>query len=99
MFTMNKQGLVNAVEHDMKAQGFPIESHAQTERIVSCVLDNMVGAIKAEGKLLLPGLGSFTVRPREARKFRNIHTGEIVECAARNGVVFKPSQSLRKAVM
>lgn len=96
---MNKQELINAVERGMKAQGFPIESHAQAERIVSCTLDNMIGAIKDEGKLSLPGLGSFTVRPREARKFRNIHTGEIVECAARNGVVFKPSQSLRKAVV
>lgn len=48
-------------------------------------------AIEQEGSVRLRDFGSFQVVERAARKYRNIHTGEIMNIPPRRGIKYKPS--------
>lgn len=46
----------------------------------------------------LAGLGSFTVKRREARDGRNPRTGEKITIPAKNVVTFSPAKKLKEAI-
>ena len=51
-----------------------------------------------EESLRIPGLGTFKVVVRKARKGRNPRTGEVIEIPARKVLAFKPASELVQEV-
>ena len=51
-----------------------------------------------EGKVVVPGFGSFEVRNKTAREGRNPRTGEKVKIAAKRAPAFRPGKAMKDAV-
>lgn len=66
------------------------------------VLDAFVKAIgegiASQGKVSLPGLGSFTKTVRAARTGRNPKTGEAIQIAEKTSVKFKAASQLNETL-
>lgn len=73
----------------------PHLTHKEVERVVNVVLDQMVQAMAAGGRVELRGFGAFSVRHRPARSGRNPRTGETVEVPAKSVPFFKSGKELR----
>ena len=71
------------------------EAAATLEALTSTITE----ALKAEGKLSIPSLGTFELRERAARTGHNPRTGEKVEIAAKRVPAFKPAKALKDAVI
>lgn len=71
------------------------EAAAALEALTSTITE----ALKAEGKLAIPSLGTFEVKQRAARTGHNPRTGETVEIAARKVPAFKPAKALKDALV
>ena len=65
---------------------------------LTALIDTITETLKAEGKLVVPGLGAFEVRQHTARTGHNPRTGETVEIAAKKVPAFKPAKALKDAV-
>ena len=52
----------------------------------------------SDGKVILPGFGSFEVRTRTARTGRNPRTGEQIKIEASRVPAFKPGKDMKDAV-
>ena len=89
---MNKTELINAVA--AKAEITKADAH----KIVDAVFDAINEGLAAEGKVILPGFGSFEVRNRTARVGRNPRTGEQIKIEASRIPAFKPGKGLKDAV-
>ncbi len=74
----------------------PHLSKADVERVVSTVLDSIVGSLERGGRVELRGFGAFSVRPRPAREGRNPRTGGQVSVRARWAPFFKSGKELRE---
>ena len=74
----------------------PHLTHKEVERVVNVVLDQMVQAMAAGGRVELRGFGAFSVRDRPARSGRNPRTGETVEVPAKSVPFFKSGKELRE---
>ncbi|MEW5722627.1 MAG: HU family DNA-binding protein [Thermodesulfobacteriota bacterium] len=72
-------------------------SKAAAEKALDALLANVVKGVKA-GNVSLPGLGSFSVTKRKARKGRNPRTGEPIKIPASKTVKFKAAKALKDAV-
>lgn len=60
---------------------------------------NAIGAgIKGEGRVALPGFGSFTKANRPSREGRNPSTGKKITIAAKNVVKFKAGKALGDSI-
>ena len=70
----------------------------EAERIVNITLDTIIESLTKEGKVILPGFGSFEVHTRTARQGRNPRTGEAVNIAAKRAPAFKPGKGMKDAV-
>ena len=68
------------------------------EKSLAAIIDCVVREVKADRGLILPGLGSFSLAKRAARKGRNPRTGEAIKIPASKTVKFKPAQALKDAV-
>ena len=66
------------------------------ERIVTVVLDEIVGALKEGHRVELRGFGTFMAKERTARMGRNPSTGAAVEVAAKKAPAFKPGKEMRR---
>ena len=66
------------------------------ERIVTVVLDEIVGALKEGHRVELRGFGTFMAKERTARMGRNPSTGAAVEVAAKKAPAFKPGKEIRE---
>ena len=62
---------------------------------LDAVLANVAAAIKTEGRMQVPGIGTFTVKQRPARAGRNPQTGKAIKIAARKAVTFKAAPGLK----
>ena len=62
-------------------------------------ISTITETLKAEGKLVVPGLGTFEVKQHAARIGKNPRTGEKVEIAAKKVPAFKAAKALKDAVM
>ena len=58
----------------------------------------MASLKKKDGKIVLPGFGSFSKVRRKARKGINPRTGEKITIKARNVVKFQAAKALKEAV-
>ena len=89
---MNKTELINAVA--TKAEITKANAH----KVVDAVFDAINEGLAAEGKVILPGFGSFEVRNRTARVGRNPRTGEQIKIDAARVPAFKPGKAMKDAV-
>jgi len=64
---------------------------------LDAITSTVTEALKAEGKLAIPSLGTFEVKERAARNGRNPQTGEKVEISAKKNPAFKPAKALKEA--
>ncbi|WP_152425500.1 HU family DNA-binding protein [Bacillus subtilis] len=89
---MNKTEFVGAVAEKL---GVTKKEAAPKVEAVFKVLSETL----AKGESIkIPGVGTFEVRERAARKGRNIQTGEEIEIPASKVVKFKPAKALKDAV-
>jgi integration host factor subunit beta len=65
------------------------------ERVVGVILERMISALEAGGRVELRGFGAFSVRSRPAREGRNPRTGEAVDVRAKHVPFFKSGKELR----
>lgn len=59
---------------------------------VSDVFEALIATVKAEGKVIIKGCGTFTYKEKEARTARNPQTGEAVQVPAKGVIQFKQSK-------
>ena len=89
---MNKTELVAALAEKTGV------SKKDTDNTLNAFTEVIVEALKRDGKVQLPGFGTFEVRERAARTGRNPHTGETIEIAAAKVPAFKPGKALKDAI-
>ena len=89
---MTKLELVEVVSS--KAEITKAEAH----KVVDAVLGGVIEGLAADGKVVLPGFGSFEIRTRTARVGRNPRTGEQMKIEASRTPAFKPGKSMKDAV-
>jgi len=70
----------------------------QAESVVNVIFDSMIQALQDGEKIEIRGLGSFTIRERNARVARNPKTGDTVEIPAKKMPFFKTGKELRERV-
>ncbi|MFH1137900.1 MAG: HU family DNA-binding protein [Pseudomonadota bacterium] len=73
-------------------------SKASVEKVLSSLVEVIVGEVKAGRDITLTGLGSFALTERAPRKGRNPRTGEEVDIEARKAIKFKPSKTVKDAL-
>jgi integration host factor subunit beta len=66
------------------------------ERVVGVILERMIEALEAGGRVELRGFGALSVRSRDARAGRNPRTGEPVDVHAKHVPFFKSGKELRE---
>ena len=89
---MNKKELIEAV------YGKGDITKKEAEFAVNATLDSIIEGLKKEGKVIIPGFGSFEVRSKTAREGRNPRTGEKIKIAAKRAPAFKPGKAMKDAV-
>lgn len=88
---MTKAEFIEAVQ---KASKLDI-SKAAVQTVVDTAFDEIVKAVKKNGKFTVPNFGTFKTRKRAARKGRNPRTGEVINIKASKTVAFSPAPSLK----
>ena len=66
---MNKTELVEVVSKEAEI------TKVEAQKVVTITLDSIVKGLVADGKVILPGFGTFETRARSARTGRNPRTG------------------------
>ena len=89
---MNKLELVEVVSS--KAEITKAEAH----KVVGTVFDAVIEGLVADGKVVIPGFGTFEKRERSARTGRNPRTGESIKIKATVVPAFKPGKGMKDAV-
>ncbi len=89
---MNKRELIDAVASKAEI------TKKDADALVNATLDAIIEGLVKEGKVILPGFGSFEVRNKTAREGRNTRTGEKVKIAAKRAPAFKPGKAMKDAV-
>ncbi|AZJ44150.1 HU family DNA-binding protein [Bacillus velezensis] len=89
---MNKTEFVGAV-----AEKLGVAKKEATPK-VEAVFNVIVETLTKGESIKIPGIGTFEVRERAARKGRNIQTGEEIEIPASKAVKFKPAKALKDSV-
>ena len=89
---MNKRDLIDTVSASAEI------TKKEAELVVNATLDAIVEGIVKEGKVVLPGFGSFETRTRTERTARNIKTGEKIKVPAKKVPAFKPGKAMKDAV-
>lgn len=72
--------------------------HADAERVVSTIFDNIVNALSNGNRVELRGFGVLSVRVRKARKARNPKTGASVFVAEKKVPFFKAGKDIQDAL-
>lgn len=89
---MTKPELVNKIAEKSNI------TRKQAAAALTALTDTITEALKAEGKLAIPSLGTFEIKERAARTGHNPQTGEKVEIAAKKVPAFKAAKALKDAV-
>src|ERR1700722_15409794 len=97
--SFNRSELVRALyEHfgarSAEAEGPRLKRRKEAERLVTCLLDEIAGALERGMRVELRGLGALTVKPKRERQGRNPRTGEALTIEARRVVRFRVSELL-----
>ena len=89
---MNKTELVEVVSSKAEI------TKAEAQKVVTVTLDAIVEGPVSDGKVILPGFGSFETRQRTARTGRNPRTGEKIKIKATKVPAFKAGKGMKDAV-
>ncbi len=89
---MTKLELVEVVSS--KAEITKAEAH----KVVDAVLAGINEGLASDGKVVIPGFGTFEVRTRTARVGRNPRTGEQMKIEASRTPAFKPGKAMKEMV-
>lgn len=89
---ISKTELISAVADNVK------ESQKVVADVVNAALDVIAENLKDGVDVTIMDFGSFKVQQVQARKGRNIHTGETVTIPAHKRVKFTPGKKLSEAV-
>ena len=89
---ISKTELISAVADNVK------ESPKVVADVVNAALDVIAENLKDGVDVTIMDFGSFKVQQVQARKGRNIHTGETVTIPAHKRVKFTPGKKLSEAV-
>lgn len=73
-------------------------SKKDTEQVLNAFIATVQKTLKQDGKVHIPGFGSFEVRERAARSGRNPLTGEAIEIAAAKVPAFKAGKGLKDSI-
>ena len=74
-------------------------SKAEAGKAIDSLIDGIGEAVKEEdGRISLPGFGTFSKVYRKARQGVNPATGEKITIEARHVVKFKPGKALKDAI-
>jgi DNA-binding protein HU-beta len=92
---MTKGELVKAIQ---RATGDAQLSTKQVQGVFDTAVQEIGTVLKKEGRLMLPGLGTFTVAKRKARNGRNPQAGEIIKIKAHKTVVFRAALALKQGL-
>ena len=90
--SMNKQELITKIAEKSNL------SKKDATAALTALIDTIAETLKAEGKLVVPGLGTFEVKQHAARTGHNPRTGEKVEISAKKVPAFKAAKALKEAV-
>lgn len=63
-------------------------------RVLDAVLDAVSDLLQARGKVAVKGFGTFERRIRKGRAYKHPLTGESIEVANKETIIFKPSDQL-----
>ena len=89
---MKKLELVDVVSS--KAEITKVEAH----KVLDAVIEAVNEGLAADGKVVIPGFGTFEVRTRTARVGRNPRTGEKIKIKASRVPAFKPGKAMKDVV-
>ena len=89
---MTKLELVEVVSS--KAEITKAEAHKVVDAFIAAVNEGLA----SDGKVVIPGFGTFEVRTRTARVGRNPRTGEQIKIEAARTPAFKPGKAMKDAV-
>ncbi|MBR5379851.1 MAG: HU family DNA-binding protein [Clostridia bacterium] len=89
---MNKRDLIETVAASAEI------TKKEAEKVVTATLDAIVEGLVKEGKVVLPGFGSFETRIRTERVARNIKIGAKIKVPAKKAPAFKPGKAMKDAV-
>ena len=89
---MNKGELIEKVSSEVDI------SKSKSSQAVEVVFESIRSSLAKGEKVLLVGLGSFSVKQRAARTGRNPRTGETINIAAKKVPAFKAGKELKEAV-
>lgn len=84
---MSKQVLINAVQAAVGG------TKADAAKYVDAVAAGLSTIVSGGDRVILPPLGTFTLKQKAARTARNPKTGEPIQVAARQDVHLKPSKA------
>ena len=77
-----------------RTQQSKIDTEAFIDALAECLHETL-----AQGKeAILPGIGKFTVKEKQARTGRNPATGAAIQIAAKKAPAFSASKALKDAV-
>lgn len=65
------------------------------EKVLNAVLDSMEDGLFRDGRVMLPGIGSFEVREIAPRRGRNPATGEEIQIPATKTIRFRPAKAIK----
>jgi DNA-binding protein HU-beta len=85
---MNKSELINAIA---EKSGL---SKVDSKKALDATLETIAGEVKAGGKVVLVGFGTFSVSERSARKGINPRTKQPIDIPAKKTTKFKPGSEL-----
>ena len=89
-------GVANTHGPSRLAAENPHLSKTDVERVVSTVLDSIVGSLEEGGRVELRGFGAFSVKHRPARTGRNPRTGAHVSVDQKSVPFFKTGKEMRE---
>ena len=89
---MNKRELIETVSSKAEI------TKKEADVVVNATLDAIIEGLASEGKVIIPGFGSFEVRNKTAREARNPRTGEKIKISAKRAPAFKPGKAMKDAV-
>ena len=90
---MGKSEIVDAIVANVEGL-----TKKQAGDAFDAVVTAIGSGINGEGRVALPGFGSFTKSNRPARDGRNPSTGEKITIAAKNVVKFKAGKELNDSI-
>jgi DNA-binding protein HU-beta len=73
-------------------------SHAQASAAIDTVIESISKSLRGGDRVMLIGLGTFSVAKRTSRKGRNPQTGRTITIPAARVVKFKAGAELKKLV-